>query len=345
VERNHFLRNADAGALAEIFLVTAAVSIVLTRVFLRLAGYPQVGGGSFHIAHMLWGGLLLVVALLLVLSLLNRRTKYVAAFLGGAGFGLFIDELGKFITADNNYFFRPTYALIYVIFVLLYLVIRRVFMTNTLTPTEYTANSLELLKEVVANDYSPQEKERMLLYLERAQSDGGEVNALLKYARAAKATGVSERSYYARVKTFLLLRYRKLVETLWFKRSVLFIFLGQATWYVFDITRFIAANTTITANEIAVHEFGFYGWGFLFSATLATALIAVGVLHYLPSYVHALQWFERATVVSVLLVGFFNFYFDQLLALLGIISHALMLYALNVLITTSANKVSAVAST
>ena len=41
--------------------------------------------------------------------------------MGGLGFGLFIDKLAKFITSDNNYFFRPAIALIYAIFVLLLL--------------------------------------------------------------------------------------------------------------------------------------------------------------------------------------------------------------------------------
>ena len=44
--------------------------------------------------------------------------------IAGAGFGTFIDELGKFITRDHDYFFRPTAGLLYVIFVLLFLAFR-----------------------------------------------------------------------------------------------------------------------------------------------------------------------------------------------------------------------------
>jgi hypothetical protein len=83
-------------------------------VFLHLSGYPTVGGESLHIAHMLWGGLLMLVALLLLLGFLGKPVKSAAAVIGGAGWGTFIDELGKFLTHDNDYFFEPTFALIYV---------------------------------------------------------------------------------------------------------------------------------------------------------------------------------------------------------------------------------------
>ncbi|HEX2171607.1 MAG TPA: hypothetical protein VHL09_04095 [Dehalococcoidia bacterium] len=72
---------------------------------------------GLHIAQMLWGGLLVQLALHLIFIFLARWTLLVAAILGGVGFGTFIDELGKFSTSDNNYFFRPPFALIDVIFV------------------------------------------------------------------------------------------------------------------------------------------------------------------------------------------------------------------------------------
>ena len=41
-----------------ISLVAFAVTVIATRVFLELSGYPQIGNDVLHIAHALWGGLL-----------------------------------------------------------------------------------------------------------------------------------------------------------------------------------------------------------------------------------------------------------------------------------------------
>jgi hypothetical protein len=69
-----------------------------------VTGYPQIGNDVLHIAHALWGGLLLLVALMLPLAFANRRFLQASAWLGGVGAGLFIDEVGKFITQANDYF-------------------------------------------------------------------------------------------------------------------------------------------------------------------------------------------------------------------------------------------------
>jgi hypothetical protein len=142
VKNQLFFRNVRGRDNLEIFLVAAISSLLLLRFLLYLTGYPQVGGGSLHIAHMLWGGLLMLAAITLTISFLGARVQRLSALLGGIGFGIFIDELGKFITRDNNYFFRPTIGLIYAIFIILFLIFNFLSRTARLTPREYELNAL-----------------------------------------------------------------------------------------------------------------------------------------------------------------------------------------------------------
>ena len=99
-------------------LVGFAVSVIGTRWFLAFTGYPKIGGGDLHIAHALWGGALLFVGGLLPLVWAGRRVHDIAAVAVGAGMGLFIDEVGKFITTRNDYFYPAAAPIIYSIFLL-----------------------------------------------------------------------------------------------------------------------------------------------------------------------------------------------------------------------------------
>ena len=121
-----FVRNLDAFYYAEVFLVCAVSAILGIRLFLHMTGYPQIGGSSLHIAHMLWGGLLMLVSIIMLMAFIGRRAELWAAVLGGAGFGTFIDEVGKFVTSDNNYFFEPSVAIMYVVMVLVVLALAAV---------------------------------------------------------------------------------------------------------------------------------------------------------------------------------------------------------------------------
>src|SRR5947207_10073382 len=131
----HLVGAADADLL-DTFLVSAVATVVIIRIFLEATGYPQLGGGGLHIAHVLWGGLGMLVAIALLLLYLSSTTRLIAAVVGGAGFGAFVDELGKFVTSDNDYFFRPTAAILYALFVILFLATREVRRFRGLSPEE-----------------------------------------------------------------------------------------------------------------------------------------------------------------------------------------------------------------
>ena len=78
-----------------------ATTVAATRWYLDLAGYPTIGGGDLHVAHVLWGGLALTIAVLLGLIFVGQRAMLLSALLAGVGVGLFIDEVGKFLTTTN----------------------------------------------------------------------------------------------------------------------------------------------------------------------------------------------------------------------------------------------------
>ncbi len=105
------------------FIIASVATIIVIRSFLAVTGYPQLGGAGFHIAHMLWGGIALTIALLM--SLLQRSAnRELLALLGGVGFGFFIDEIGKFVTSDNNYFYHGSFLLMYLALLLVWLISR-----------------------------------------------------------------------------------------------------------------------------------------------------------------------------------------------------------------------------
>ncbi len=157
-------QNADDNLL--LALLSFAVSVTGTRLFLELADYPQIGTGGLHIAHVLWGGLLLFIASTLPLILANRWVYPLGAVLGGAGVGLFIDEVGKFITANNDYFYPAAAPIIYAFFLLVVLIYIRVRRDPPPEPRLEMYYALDVLEEVLDHDLDYREKQDLLKRLE-----------------------------------------------------------------------------------------------------------------------------------------------------------------------------------
>ena len=184
------LRSSDFGAFHETLLLTAVATVLIIRTQLWLTNYPQIGGHGLHIAHLLWGGLFMLVAIGLCLTFLGRPLQRRAAIVGGIGFGFFIDELGKFITSDNNYFYKPAAALIYLIFVGLFLLARWIQNRGLLTPRESLANAIELIGEATRHRFDERSRARAEQLLDRADPNDpllGPVRQLLEQVETIPA--------------------------------------------------------------------------------------------------------------------------------------------------------------
>jgi hypothetical protein len=135
-----------------LLLLSFAASVSLTRLFLELTGYPQLGNQTLHIAHVLWGGLLLFFSALLMLIYANRWVYRLGAVLAGVGVGLFMDEVGKFITQNNDYFYPPAASIIYVFFLLVVIFYMEVRKPNRRDARSELYRALDTFEEVLDRD-------------------------------------------------------------------------------------------------------------------------------------------------------------------------------------------------
>lgn len=184
--RAGMVRNVRSGEHLTTFVVSGVATVLVTRLFLSLSGYPQIGGKGLHIAHVLPGGLLMLIAISLLLGYVGPVVRPAAATVGGIGFGLFIDEVGKFVTSDNNYFYKPSAAIVYVVFVLIVLGFRFLTTRRPIDPREELANVIDHAVEGVAGGLSRRrraEAEELLGLVPREVTGRRETTELLSACR------------------------------------------------------------------------------------------------------------------------------------------------------------------
>jgi len=301
------IRN-DRPLLVDSFLIAAVLTVLALRVYLAAAHYPQLGGNGLHIAHVLWGGLLMVVAIGMLISLLTRAWQLMAAVIGGAGFGLFIDELGKFLTSDNDYFFKPTASLIYALFIVLFLTAREMRHFRKLTPRENLVNAIEASKELALGPISNVTLTHALAWLEAADTSHPLTQLLRRQFEMATAAPERQSALTALV-IGVRQRYAIVVHSRWFRRVITAVFLLQAAGVVLLVgySAVVAAgaaagNADALAEMNATLRAGPILWTTLAGTLVVGALTVIGVAQLRRSRHRAYRAFETAVLVDLLLV-------------------------------------------
>jgi hypothetical protein len=324
VRRLLLVRRYDAGDLLDIFLVSAVSALLLVRFLLRITGYPQLGGERLHIAHLLWGGLLMMSALIILLSTQSRLPIHFCAVVGGVGFGLFIDELGKMLTRDVNYFFRPTIALIYILFILLYIASRALGRRIEPTPEASLINALELTKEAVIRDMDPTEKRLALACLERSDPSHPVVPVLWKMLNEVEVVPPLLPAPLAAARLRVRAWYNRFSQARFFSPLVLALATANAAAAVVQGFRALKPAASRSLHVDA--------WGQLVSSGLIFLLVVWGILSWPRSRLSAYRRFRRAALLSICVTQVFAFYRQQLGAIAGLAVSVLIWAALGYLI-------------
>ncbi|MFG1678333.1 hypothetical protein [Micromonospora sp. NPDC049282] len=321
-QRSGLTRDLTGFELAEAFLLAAVVAVLAIRGFLAATGYPQVGGSGLHISHMLWGGLGMLVALLLLLLFVGSRVRNAAAWIGGAGFGTFIDELGKFITQDTNYFFQPTIALIYAVFIAVFLFVRYLSERRPPSRAEQLSYAYGALTDLAVGRLSERRRRRALNLLSDDDRPAPEVCALLDQA-PGRARRPSRWTSLTRFVDRALTSLEAVATHPVVRRAAVGLFFVLAAGIVAaPVTEFIRrGDTTPPLNAVTI-------------GTAATVL-GVGVCGLLGvvrllrgARATALRLFYWAALVALFVGQFVAFIAVQLFALVGLAVNLLVLAAL-----------------
>ena len=309
----HLVRAADADLL-DTFLVSAIATVVVIRIFLEATGYPQLGGGGLHIAHVLWGGLGMLAAIVLLLLYLSPTTRLVAALVGGAGFGAFVDELGKFVTSDNDYFFKPTAAIVYALFVVLFLATREIRRFRGLSPEECLVNSVELAERLASGTLTADDRDRALQLLAHAD----QTQPLVAPLRAAFLAADPAPMSFTRLRwmgSAGARTYAAIVSSKWFRRILASVFVIAGVAFVLTAVATVALLGGVFFGvldaQVALDEET--SGGAIASVIQASAGLVAGVLIVRGVFLlrrsrgRAYRAFELAILVDLLLAQPFAF--------------------------------------
>ncbi len=305
-----------------VIVISAASTIIVTRIFLEITSYPQIAGLGLHIAHVLWGGVALLIATYLAVLYKGKNVLNFVSILAGIGWGLFIDEVGKFITANNDYFYKPAAPIIYITFLLnllYFFYIQKKSKTNStsnlndilelfeinpqkkISKSEYENLTLKLNK-IVKSSKSKEEVKLAKLLMEIVQENGFNetpnfFEKIELQANRFTDTIIKNTHFLKTLTIFLVLRaFSSIIQTLVLLLITIF---PEIKDYEFLQIKELHG---LLATELVL----------FYSRNILSFAIAIVLLYSISTQnKRRLDYIQLALILNVAVVDIFSFYFDQ----------------------------------
>ena len=284
----------------------------------------------------------MLVSIMILLFFLSRRIEWWAALFGGIGFGTFIDEVGKFVTQDNDYFFQPAVSIMYVIFILIYVAVHTIQTRWSYTKQEYLINAIEGLKEIALSDLDEGEKNRAVDYLNRSDPADPLVISTKNLLLNTRAAAIPRAGAYARLKLFLNKLYLAVIDKRVFTATVITIFLlkfvvttAVVIFYVFFLGlgwAGIIDSSVFDHVEKTFRNISFIQGAQILSSLASGIFVFIGIYYMRRSKLEAYQMFERSILISIFLTQVFIFYQKEFAALVGLSINVLFLLVIKFMI-------------
>lgn len=316
----------------------AIFSLLLVRIYLAVTDYPQIGRGTWHISHVLFGGIIMTAGMMINLMIQGRNVKKISTAVFGFGFGWFIDEIGKFLTKDYNYFFRPAIIVIYILFVSMFLLYR--YLSKKKSENQIIFYSvLEDMEEVINDDLEKTEKRKMIDKLKSiiATEQGNIKMMATGLLSAIRNMTVKEDKKNLQLREWAIRMFNISYDRIFKRKMVVYSLFAYAIYFsvdkIVDILRIGASGQKMNMIQKFYTDYSFFGKSdvymivFKMAADLtASILFLIGARYFwLGKKNKGMNFFKYGLYVSIFLVSIFKFYFEQMGGLFEVVVAIILL--------------------